>query len=69
MRAICTHPILSGPAYERLEKSKIAELVVTDTIPLKEESSKIKVISVADVFADVIEKVYNYQSISSNFIV
>ncbi len=69
VRAICTHPILSGPAYERLEKSKIAELVVTDTIPLKEESSKIKVISVADVFADVIEKVYNYQSISSNFIV
>ena len=69
VRAICTHPILSGPAYERLEKSKIGELVVTDTIPLKEESSKIKVISVADVFADVIEKVYNYQSISSNFIV
>jgi ribose-phosphate pyrophosphokinase len=69
VRAVITHPILSGPAYERLEKSKLTELLVTDTIPLRQECSKIKVLTVADVFADVIEKVYNYQSISSNFIV
>lgn len=70
VRAIATHPVLSGPAIERIEKSCISELIVTDTIPLLEkQSSKIKVITVADTFADVIEKVYNYQSISSNFIV
>lgn len=69
VRAICTHPVLSGPAYERIEKSSLVELIVSDTIPLRQESPKIKVITVADIFADVIEKVYNYQSISSNFIV
>jgi ribose-phosphate pyrophosphokinase len=69
VRAISTHPVLSGPAIERIEKSGLVELVVTDTIPLHTQSSKIKMISVADVFADVIEKVYNYQSISSNFLV
>ena len=69
VRAICTHPVLSGPAYERIENSKLTELIVSDTIPLKQQSPKIKVITVADIFADVIEKVYNYQSISSNFIV
>lgn len=69
VRAVATHPVLSGPAYERIEKSSLEELIVTDTIPLHQESPKIKVLTVADIFADVIEKVYNYQSISSNFIV
>jgi ribose-phosphate pyrophosphokinase len=69
VRAIATHPVLSGRAYDNIEKSKITELIVTDSIPLKQRLDKIKVLSVADVFADVIEKVYNYQSISSNFIV
>lgn len=69
VRAIATHPVLSGPAYDRLEKSKLSELIVTDTIPLQKNSRKVKVLTVADIFADVIEKVYNYQSISSNFIV
>ena len=68
VRALCTHPILSGKAYDVLEKSKIKELIVTDTIPLKRESSKIKVISVADLFADVLHKVHNFESISSHFI-
>jgi len=68
VRAVCTHPVLSDPAYERIEKSSLVELIVTDTIPLKRESAKVKVLTVADIFADVIEKVYNYQSISSNFI-
>ncbi len=68
VRVVATHAVLSGPAYERIEKSSITELVVTDTIPLKQKCDKIKVLSVADTFADVIKKVYNYQSISSNFI-
>jgi len=67
VRAIATHPVLSGSAYKRIEKSSICEVVVTDSIPLKKNSSKIKVLSVAEVFADVIGKVYNYQSISSIF--
>ncbi|MCI5058375.1 MAG: ribose-phosphate pyrophosphokinase [Flavobacteriales bacterium] len=69
VRAICTHAVLSGPAHERIKNSDITELVVTDTIPLKEENPKIKVISVADLFANVMEKVINYESISSHFIV
>ncbi len=69
VRAFATHAVLSGPAYERINDSKIAEIIVTDSLPIKPISDKIKVISVAGVFADVINKVYNYQSISSNFIV
>ena len=68
VRAVCTHPVLSGKAYENIEKSGIVELVVTDTIPLTQQSSKIKVLSVADLFADVLGKVHNYESISSTFI-
>lgn len=71
VRAFATHAVLSGPAYERILDSKIVELVVTDTIPLRKDkdTSKIKVLSVADLFGDVINKVYNYQSISTNFII
>lgn len=68
VRAMITHPILSGKAYEHIEKSKITELIVTDTIPLKQQSSKIKVLSVANMFADVFHRVVNYESISSHFI-
>ncbi len=68
VRAICTHAVLSGKAYENIEKSKLLELVVTDTIPLKQESSKIKVLTVADLFAKVLHSVHSYESISSNFI-
>lgn len=68
VRAICTHPVLSGKAYENIEKSKLLELIVTDTIPLRMESPKIKVLSVADLFAKVINSVHNYESISGNFI-
>jgi ribose-phosphate pyrophosphokinase len=69
VRAVATHPVLSGDAYQRIEDSHLLELIVTDTIPLKQQSSKIKVLTVADLFANVINKVYNYQSISSTFIV
>jgi ribose-phosphate pyrophosphokinase len=68
VRAMATHPVLSGPAYERINESKITEVVVTDSLPIKPISDKIKVLSIAGVFTDVIKKVYNYQSISANFI-
>jgi ribose-phosphate pyrophosphokinase len=68
VRVVCTHAVLSGPAYERIEKSAIVEVVVTDTIPLRGHSDKIKVLTIADLFADVIHKVYKYKSITKNFI-
>ena len=69
VRAICTHPILSGEAYNRLENSKLEELIVTDSIPVKPLSDKIRVLSCSDLFAQVMSKVHNNQSISGNFIV
>jgi ribose-phosphate pyrophosphokinase len=69
VRAVCTHAILSGKAYENIEKSSLVELIVTDSIPLKQQSPKIKVISCADMFADVINKLLKHQSISEHFIV
>jgi len=68
VRAICTHPILSGEAYERIENSSLTELIVSDTIPLKRESSKIKVVSCAPLFADVMHKVQDNTSISGQFL-
>lgn len=68
VRAICTHPILSGSAYERIENSKLEELIVTDTIPLKQDSKKIRVLSCAELFADVMHKVHHNSSISSKFL-
>jgi ribose-phosphate pyrophosphokinase len=64
---MCTHPILSGDAYEKIEKSVIEEFIVTDTIPLKKECNKIKVLSTAKLFADVIRRVNSHKSISSHF--
>lgn len=69
VRAFCTHAVLSGPAFERLTESAITELIVTDTIPLKRQHDKIRVISIADLFADVIKRMVNNQSISSHFII
>ncbi len=69
VRVIATHPILSGPAYERINKSSIVELITTNSIPIKEgQSDKIKVLSIGDLFGDIINKVYNYESISGSFI-
>lgn len=68
VRAFCTHPVLSGQAIEKISKSKLTELVVTDTIPLHTPSEKIKVLSVADLFSDVIKKLLEDESISSTFI-
>jgi len=68
VRAICTHPILSGNAYERIENSKLEELITTDSIAVTQKSSKIRVLSCADLFADVMKKVHNNESISSKFV-
>jgi ribose-phosphate pyrophosphokinase len=67
VRAVCTHPVLSGNAYETIEKSVLAELIVTDTIPLKHSSSKIRVLSTADLFAKAIMNVNEHGSISQLF--
>lgn len=69
VRAVITHPVLSGAAYERINASKLEEVIVTDTIPLNQEKdlSKFTVLSVADIFAEVIEHVHNYKEISSLF--
>ena len=69
VRAICTHPVLSGKAYENIENSKITELIITDTIAQKQKSNKVKVLSVAELFAMVIRNVHSNESISSHFIV
>ena len=69
VRAAITHPVLSGQAYERINASALEEVIVTDTIPLNPEKDlhKFTVLSVADIFADVIERVHNYKEISSLF--
>ena len=69
VRAFCTHAVLSGPAYDRINESSLTELIVTDTIPLKQKSDKIRVLSTADLFSDVIRRLVNNQSISSHFII
>jgi len=68
VRAICTHPILSGEAYERIQNSKLTELIVSDTIPLRKDISKIKVVSCAPLFADVMTSVHTNTTISDKFI-
>jgi ribose-phosphate pyrophosphokinase len=69
VRAFTTHAVLSGPAFERIAASKLTELIVTDTIPLQKHSDKIRVVSVADLFADVIKRLVNNESISSHFVI
>ena len=69
VRAVATHPVLSGNAYERIEKSALEELVVTDSIPLKKQTDKLKVLSIAPLFAKAFRKIHNYESISSLFLI
>ncbi|WP_010181434.1 ribose-phosphate pyrophosphokinase [Aquimarina agarilytica] len=68
VRAVCTHPVLSGDAYNRLENSKLTELIVTDSIPLTQKCSKIRVVSCSELFADVLKSINEYKSISSKFV-
>jgi ribose-phosphate pyrophosphokinase len=67
VRAMVTHPLLSGDARENIEKSQLLELIVTDTIPTLVDSPKIKVLSTADLFAEVIRRLKKRESISSLF--
>jgi len=68
VRALCTHPVLSGNAYANIDNSVLEELVVCDTIPLKQQTAKIKVLSVAQLFAVAIRNAYENKSITSLFI-
>ncbi len=68
VRALITHAVLSGKAYENIENSVLEELVVCDTIPLQKESSKIKVLTVAQLFAVAIRNAYENKSITSLFV-
>lgn len=68
VRAMITHPILSGPAYDRIIDSSLSELVVTDTIPLKRQHEKVRVLSVAPLFAKCFRKIHNFESVSSLFL-
>ncbi len=68
IRAACTHPLLSGPAFERIEASALTEVIVTDTIPLRKASPKVTVVSTADHFADAIRRIYTDESVSTLFI-
>lgn len=68
VRALCAHPVLSGPAYERIEESVLTEVLVTDTIPLRKESSKIKILSCGKLFARAIRNTHEYRSIAALFV-
>jgi ribose-phosphate pyrophosphokinase len=68
VRAICTHAVLSGAAFENIEKSALTELIVTDSIPLRRESPKIKVLSCAKLFARAIRNTHEHKSIAALFV-
>jgi len=68
VRAIVTHAIMSPPATERIQDSLLTEIMFTDSIPYKHECSKVHIISIADLFADTIQKVFNNESISSQYL-
>jgi ribose-phosphate pyrophosphokinase len=65
--ACCTHPVLSGPAYDRIDAGELDELVVANTIPLQQMSSKVKVLSTASMLGEVIRRVQNNESVNSLF--
>ncbi|RKN82317.1 ribose-phosphate pyrophosphokinase [Ulvibacterium marinum] len=68
VRAITTHGLLSGDAFDKIEKSKLRELIITDSIPISKESGKVKVLSCAELFADVMHRVHHNTSIASKFL-
>ena len=68
VRAVCTHGILSGNAHERIENSMLEELIITDSIPSKKESPKIKILSCAELFGSTMKSVHSNKSIHENFI-
>ena len=68
VRAITTHGLLSGDAYEKIRKSQLLELIITDSIPSRKDSEKVKVLSCAPLFADVMHRVHHNTSIASKFL-
>ena len=68
VRAVCTHGVFSGPAYQRIEDSALLEIAVTDTIPKNHSGNKIKEISIAEIFSSSIKSVLENKSISEYFI-
>ena len=69
VRAIASHCVMSGPASERIENSCLTELIMTDSIPYNKVCSKVKILSIADMFADTIERVFDHRSISSQYLI
>ncbi len=65
--ACCTHPVLSGPAYDRIEEGELDELIVANTIPMTKRSPKIKMLSTATMLGEVIRRVHNNESVNSLF--
>jgi ribose-phosphate pyrophosphokinase len=68
VRALCTHAVLSGKAYENIDNSQLSELIVTDTLPIQNKSKKIKVLTVAKLFAQAIRNTHEHKSIHSLFL-
>ncbi|MDD4922810.1 MAG: ribose-phosphate diphosphokinase, partial [Bacteroidales bacterium] len=69
VRAIASHCVMSGPATERIENSCLTELIMTDSIPYDKVCSKVKILGIADMFADTIERVFDHRSISSQYLI
>ena len=69
VRAISSHPVLSDPACERIDKSALTEIIFSDSIPYRGSSKKVKILTIADMFADTIRRVYNNESISSQYLI
>ena len=69
VRAIATHPVMSDPASTRIDQSALDEIIFTDSIPYSKKSEKVKILSVADMFADAISRVFNNESISSLYLI
>ena len=69
VRAIASHAVMSGPACERVSNSQLTQMIFTDSIPFNKECPKVKILSIADIFADAIERVYTNQSISSQYLI
>jgi len=69
VRAIASHAVMSGPACERVEKSCLTEMIMTDSIPFNKSCSKVKILGIAEMFADTIERVFDHRSISSQYLI
>lgn len=69
VRAIASHAVMSDPATKRVEDSGLTEIIFTDSIPYMKTSSKVRILSVADMFANAIERVCNNESISSLYVI